>query len=84
MSLAEIEKILQAPQKFWQLYQEKQKKPKDMSFVILRDTAIIELIYSAGLRISEALNLDWQSFENFLTINGKGKRQRIVFLGVQR
>lgn len=50
----------------------------------LRDAALIELLYSAGLRISEALglrigNLD---FENeWLTPTGKGNKQRLVPLG---
>lgn len=49
----------------------------------MRDIAIIELIYGAGLRVSEitALKLEDISFESSsLRITGKGNRERIAFL----
>ena len=50
----------------------------------LRDTALLELLYSGGLRISEALSLRVQDidFENeWITPIGKGNKQRLVPLG---
>lgn len=50
----------------------------------LRDKAIFELLYSSGLRISEACNLrmDDVDLENmFLTVRGKGGRERLVPFG---
>lgn len=50
----------------------------------LRDKAIFELLYSSGLRISEACNLRVKDidFENsILNIIGKGDRQRLVPFG---
>lgn len=47
-----------------------------------RDLAIIELIYGAGLRVSEASNIKIQdiNFEkNYIKIQGKGRRERLVF-----
>lgn len=46
----------------------------------LRDAAILMLMYGAGLRISEALNLNYSHFplSEILTITGKGSKQRIV------
>lgn len=47
----------------------------------LRDKTIFELLYSSGLRISEAVDLeiDEIDFENsFLSIIGKGDKERIV------
>lgn len=49
-----------------------------------RDRAILEMLYSSGLRVSELVNLraeqvDWE--ENFLRITGKGKKTRYVPLG---
>ena len=49
-----------------------------------RDRAILETIYSAGLRIGElvALNVsDIDEFSQALRIQGKGKKERIVPLG---
>ena len=49
-----------------------------------RDVAIIELIYSSGLRVSEATNVKLDDFEdnrNFLRVLGKGSKTRLVPVG---
>jgi integrase/recombinase XerC len=50
----------------------------------LRDSAILEVLYSGGLRVSELVGLnvssiDWSRKE--LTVWGKGAKERIVLLG---
>lgn len=50
----------------------------------LRDKTIFELLYSSGLRISEAIDLNSGDvdFENmFVTVIGKGNKQRMVPIG---
>jgi integrase/recombinase XerC len=50
----------------------------------LRDRAILETLYSAGLRVSEltGLNQDDLDFDSgMLTVRGKGKRERLALLG---
>ena len=50
----------------------------------LRDRAIFETLYSAGLRVSElvGMNVDDLDFEDGLvTVRGKGKRERLAPLG---
>jgi integrase/recombinase XerD len=50
----------------------------------LRDKSIFELLYSSGLRISEACNLKQKDIdlENmFIIVKGKGSRERLVPLG---
>jgi integrase/recombinase XerD len=50
----------------------------------LLDRALLELLYAAGLRISEALNLDLEdlSLEGaFVRVIGKGDRERLVPVG---
>lgn len=50
-------------------------------WVMKRDTAIIMLLYGAGLRISEALNLKVSDINNEeLIITGKGSKQRQIFI----
>ena len=49
-----------------------------------RDYALFELIYSSGMRISEAVSLDVSSYrkeEKSLSVIGKRNKERIVFLG---
>jgi integrase/recombinase XerC len=49
-----------------------------------RDRAILELLYGAGMRVSEltGLNLsDLENAEGLATVRGKGKKERLVFFG---
>jgi integrase/recombinase XerC len=60
--------------------------PTDASPLGLRDRALLEALYSAGLRVSEVtgLNLaDIDVAEGSATIRGKGKRERLAFFGDQ-
>jgi len=50
----------------------------------LLDRALLELLYAAGLRISEALNLDLEDLSldgAFVRVIGKGDRERLVPVG---
>jgi len=46
----------------------------------IRDKAIIELLYSSGLRVSELVKLNLNDFNNnkYIKVSGKGKKERIV------
>lgn len=47
----------------------------------LRDRALLELLYGAGLRVSEAVSLtesDWIHSERMLRVRGKGNKTRLV------
>ncbi len=49
-----------------------------------RDRVLFELIYSCGLRVSEAVNLSLQDIhlsERLILVRGKGKKERIVPFG---
>ncbi|MBU1131280.1 tyrosine-type recombinase/integrase [Patescibacteria group bacterium] len=72
---SDLERILEAPFK--------QKTPE---IIKLRDKAILELLFSTGLRVSELANLKIDSInlkKDEFTIRGKGDRPRIVFLSNQ-
>ena len=48
---------------------------------LLRNRALLELIYASGLRVSEALNLSWSALEpgrRVLRVLGKGSKERFV------
>jgi integrase/recombinase XerD len=47
----------------------------------LRDTAILQMFYASGLRVSELVNLklgDWYPRLGFLKLGGKGNKDRVV------
>lgn len=66
---AELERLLQAP---------------DISTITgLRDRALLELLFSTGLRISELCGLDTASIDltrDEFSVRGKGDKVRVVFL----
>jgi integrase/recombinase XerC len=65
-----LDKLLQAP-------------PSDTAFG-LRDRAILEALYSAGLRVSELTGLNLSDVDldaSIATIRGKGKKERLAFFG---
>lgn len=50
----------------------------------VRDRAILETLYSAGLRVSELTGLDLTDVDmesGLITVRGKGKRERLALLG---
>jgi integrase/recombinase XerD len=62
------------------------KKDKDgAGFENIRNKAILELLYSSGLRISELAGLKLENFNfdmNFIRVRGKGSKERIVPFGI--
>lgn len=68
LSIEEVESLLQ--------------QPDPDSFVGARDAAILELLYSSGLRVSELLDLRIHDLgEESLRILGKGNRERLIPVG---
>ncbi|MBF0493785.1 MAG: tyrosine recombinase XerC [Candidatus Omnitrophica bacterium] len=52
----------------------------------LRDRAILETLYSTGIRVSELVGLDTGNvdlFSGLIKVRGKGKKERIAMLGKQ-
>ena len=71
LSVKDVEKLLNAPDP---------GKPKEA-----RDAAMIELLYAAGLRVSELVNLkvrDVNLEAGFVRVFGKGSRERVVPIGL--
>jgi len=60
------------------------EKPEGIGLIPARDRAILELLYSSGLRVSElsGLNIDDINIkEGLVKVRGKGKKERIVPVG---
>jgi integrase/recombinase XerC len=60
------------------------EKPEGIGFIPARDRAILELLYSSGLRVSELSGLNTDDLnirETLIKIRGKGRKERIVPVG---
>ncbi|UCD81247.1 MAG: site-specific tyrosine recombinase XerD [Desulfobacterales bacterium] len=71
LSVGEISQLLEAPDT---------GKPLG-----LRDSAMLELLYAAGLRVSELINLKLQDVNleaGFVRVFGKGSKERLVPIGL--
>ncbi|MEA3487256.1 MAG: site-specific integrase, partial [Thermodesulfobacteriota bacterium] len=60
------------------------KQPGTKTPLAVRDTAMLELLYATGIRVSEAVslsmnNINWQA--GYLIVVGKGNKERIVPIG---
>jgi integrase/recombinase XerD len=72
LTVAEVERLLEAAGA---------DEPGDPR---LRDRALLELLYAAGLRVSEALRLDLEDISldgAFVRVIGKGDKERLVPIG---
>lgn len=80
LTVAEVERLLEAaggePRH--------PSRPTESDGVELRDRALLELLYAAGLRVSEALGLDMEHLQaetGLIRVTGKGDRERVVPVG---
>jgi integrase/recombinase XerC len=58
--------------------------PRADTLAGLRDRAIFEVLYSAGLRVSELTGLDWEHVDaegGLVRVLGKGRKERVVPIG---
>ena len=85
LSVAEVGKLLDAPAKFAE--QQQATNPKQRlwrEYMVARDSAILELLYSTGMRINELVKLPEESIDllsGVARVRGKGKKERLCPLG---
>lgn len=85
-TVAEAGRLLDSVTPYWQdaLAKGLAKTEESAEFSRLRDGAILEILYSGGLRISEAVGLDLGSIDllgGVMLIRGKGKKERYCAIG---
>jgi len=70
LNIDEVEQLLNAPDK--------------KTIFGMRDRAMLELLYSCGLRVSELITLDYHNInlnEEYIRIHGKGNKERLLPMG---
>ncbi|HEX3890622.1 MAG TPA: tyrosine recombinase XerC [Verrucomicrobiae bacterium] len=80
----QMEALLVAPFALLKIQKEKKAGRPVSQIAALRDVAVLETIYSCGLRVSELCGLrvddvDWS--EQIVRVRGKGKKERLVPIG---
>lgn len=86
MSINAIEALINAVKAYHlqQIQQGNAKNAMLAAFASARDQALIEVIYSGGLRISEAVGLNFKDVDligGVILVHGKGKKERMCALG---
>ncbi len=86
MSVPALELLSAAVETFWegQITADAVKDEEHARFAAARDKALIEVIYSGGLRIGEAMGLNYGDVDlaaGILKLRGKGKKERLGMLG---
>ena len=83
LTVQQMLELLRAPMRAWEASQNAMNKDVDPA-PYLRDLAVLETLYSCGLRISELCNLvcgDIHPKEELVCVRGKGKKERLLPIG---
>ncbi len=85
LSVTEVGKLLDAPEKYAETQQSTNPKQKLWrEYMVARDSSILELLYSTGMRINELVILPEESIDllsGVARVRGKGKKERLCPLG---
>jgi len=84
LTAQQMKDLLTAPLKLLPSTEASRSPKQNLALLCRRDTAILETIYSCGLRISElcglkAHDIDWH--EQLVRVRGKGKKERLIPIG---
>jgi site-specific recombinase XerD len=82
LTVKQLDDLLRAPGKEWKRAAAKNKEAE--AEIYFRDAAMLEVIYSCGLRVSElcqlrAEDVDWPG--QLVRVRGKGKKERLLPVG---
>lgn len=81
----QVQRLLAAPRDYWRKAALTDGVVRgDPDYAARRDAAILEILYSGGLRISEAMGLNFEDLDFYsgsFRVRGKGGKERLCMLG---
>ena len=81
----QVARLLDAPAAYWKRHADSRDRPGAGALCsAARDSALLEVLYSAGLRISEATGMNLEDLDvatGVFTVRGKGNNERLCMLG---
>ena len=85
-SVEDVDKLFNACPAYWRRLAAFQNAvtDKQAELASARDAALLEIVYSGGLRISEAVGLDFADIDTLsdtVSVKGKGRKERMCALG---
>lgn len=87
LTVGEVSRLLQSSARYGAETMENEKDRKKrawLEYAALRDTAILEVLYSTGMRLGELANLEEQNIDllaGVIKVRGKGNKERFCPLG---
>lgn len=84
LSVGETTRLLEAPARRRRQDAARRENDRFGDYAVLRDTAILEVLYSTGGRVSEVVGLRRRNVDllsGVATVRGKGKKERLCPLG---
>ena len=86
LSVEEVTRLIDAPRRIWEREGQAARgvEPACREYAMVRDTALWEILYSTGARVSEAVGLrerDADLLSGVVLVRGKGKKERLCPLG---
>lgn len=85
LSVQQVTRLMESPARVYRMISEKNGPPDAVrEYIALRDTAILEILYSTGGRVSEIAGLsdrDVDLVSGTARVRGKGKKERLCPLG---
>lgn len=84
LSIDDIKTLLEAPVTFAKVDKGRKGSESFLSYSVVRDAAILELLYSTGVRLNELITLGEKQVDllsGYIKVRGKGKKERICPLG---
>jgi len=84
LSVSEVIRLLDAPDSYWKEHREERSRKARNQYAAARDSGILEVLYSTGMRVGELISLVEKQVDylsGVVKVRGKGRKERLCPLG---